>query len=186
MTGKRGLKKLKGPARDAIGRTYLEGNIKAADLARRHNIEPRSVYKFASIVRRGLINHDKAGSPGAFEQDAVDRWVDSITKKRISPTEEEMNTAILQCLDETCQKRGVSYGNRESLLCTKTKRKWEKKKGIETKNVEVGTHARINAVEDIRHMVSFAAMNKYAHDILPVKVINISIEFFYVTSNMLH
>lgn len=172
-----GLKKLKGPARDHIGRLYLDGSMTIAELSSRYDIRPRSIYKFASRIRNGLINHGNVGSPRAFDQEAEDRWVDSITKKRIKLDEQQSHTLVLQCLQETCEKRGVSYGKRQAMLSQKTIAKAEKRRGILTKNAEVGTKARINAVEDIRHMVSFAAMNKYAKDILPIKVINISIEY---------
>jgi transposase-like protein len=156
--------------KDEIARQFLEDKVKAQIIARRYSITPYCVWKYARNVSKGLKNHERGGAPRFLEPEDEQIILSKISANRISMSKASLMEEYHEAVKRTAKTRGKSPAIAVERLSEETLRLFENRNGIKTKTAEVGVNARIESCADIRHMASFAAMNKWAQNKLSQKV----------------
>lgn len=149
--------------REECGRRFHVDGISSSILSKQFKISPSAVRKFGSIVRRGLKFHSREGRPAVLEPEHENELSEYLKTNRISRTTEDTRAKV----SELVKKTHIVRGHR-GVIKRQSKRtldRLEKRLSINTHNAEVGTKARIEACQDVRHMCSYVAMSQYADNL---------------------
>jgi hypothetical protein len=139
-----------------IGQKYWRDKVSSIKLSKHFRILDSLVQKYGDKFKKGLKFNSRACRPQLLEPEYVKDLQEYLNPKRISNTTVEYVEKVTQLEKLICRKRGVCFkGNKVTNNTLKSLK-------IKTQGAEVGTKARIEACEDIRHMVSYLTMSKYA------------------------
>jgi hypothetical protein len=147
-----------------IGRAWSTGEKSTKELEVQYSVKGFLVRKYGRMVKNKKMIHSGTGRPRKIDPEFEKELIAEVDTNRISLRDNEFRDKVHEKLLKTNKKRNLSDSKNSSISrnCLKA---LEKNLGIQTNNAEVGTKARIEACEDIRNMVSFAAMSSYAHDL---------------------
>ena len=143
-----------------LGEQHVDEKVSIPDLQAKFGIAKRTLEKYAMLVRKKVMPHIGNGRPIEIDETNMKWLADQISVDRYNIRESEYDKQVVIAVKNTCLSRGVAYSQHSSLSRNTLKAIDDRIQAV-TKNAEVSTSARKVACEDIRNMVSFAAMNHF-------------------------
>ena len=150
--------------KNEIGTLYVNNGGTSVQLGKHFGVSDKCVRYYGQKIRNHSPFHKRKGRPSRIDSEFIPEIISKIKTTRIAIREDKYMDLIVEAIEKTNLKYNIpSCDNirisRNCLIAL------ESKLDIKTPNAEVGTHARIEACRDIRHMSSFAALCLYCNRI---------------------
>jgi hypothetical protein len=158
--GKTDLKgvKLSAGEREWLGKQIVGKKISVANLSERFNLDSRRLHEWKNTVLSGAQFQESQGRPWKLSEDQQIGLVDELTDATYKMPTAEFNKKVLDLAKENAV--NMNQAGEQATVSRRTMGRIQEALGVKTGNAEKTTNARAAAVADIRHAITFGAMNQ--------------------------
>lgn len=128
-------------------------------LSNRFDIPRSTIRSYVEHYKNNTPMYDDGGRPPIISAENASELISELSGKHIQTGKKHFSERFDHFAQKTSLERNESIQKQIKQVTDKTKSNFIKKHELETDNAELTTEARIEACEDVRNAITFAAMN---------------------------